>query len=347
MVFSLGDYDIPIGLKVGLLGVFFLLSMFFSMSETSLFSLGRLTKRRLDSKAVNRLLERPQHLLVDLLTGNNIVNILIASLATSIAVHYCRESGIDEGLGVGASILTVTVGLVIFGEIIPKTLGLIRSEQIAPKVAIIISLFSFLLLPVRRMLIWIMQVLNTFLEGILGLKGSSSSFTREEIMSAVRISHEEGSLEESEAGMIRGVFLFGERLVREIMIPRERIVSASRETGREDILKLIQKTHFSRIPIYEGSLDNIIGILHVRDFLIHLSGGDKDFNLKGLLHPVYEVLQDRYIDELWYELKGGRCQMAVVKDSDGRLVGLVTLEDLLEEIVGEIEDEHDLLVGKG
>jgi len=343
----LDESNLLLGSKIGLVVILFGLSAFFSMSETALFSLGRLSKRRLNDKTVNNLLEKPNRLLIDLLTGNTIVNILASGISASIALDLCRRSGISGEIGVGVSIAIMTITLLIFGEVVPKTLALTKPEAVAPKVAKVIGLFSLAIFPLKGILVGITSVFKTFLERLLGLKGASSSFTKGEIFSALRLGEEEGILEESDTSMIRGVFRFGEGVVKEVMIPRHLIVSSPKEASREDVLNLIQRTAYSRIPIYDGSMDNIIGVVHARDFLVY-EGGDKEkgFSLEEILRPVWIVHPDKMIRELWSELQRKRCQMAVVKDRHGRLVGLVTLEDLLEEIVGEIEDEYDLLVRK-
>ena len=340
--------NLSLSLKGGFLALLFILSALFSMSETALFSLGRLARKRLNNKAINRLLERPNRLLVDLLTGNNIVNILASSLSASIVLELCRRFDVNEGVGVGLGVVVMTVSLLVFGEIGPKTLAVMKAESIAPALARIIGVYSYIIFPVREMLLGVTSIFSVFLERILGLKKvHSSPFAKEELTTVLRVGQEEGVLEESDMTMIRGIFRFGERLVKEVMIPRQKIVFGQRESSVKDILGLIQQTGFSRIPICDGSLDNIIGVVHARDFLTYLSD-DVDGGAvipERLLRPVYVDHPNKRIDELWHELQRRRYQMAVIKDRYDRLMGLVTLEDLLEEIVGEIEDEYDLLVG--
>jgi CBS domain containing-hemolysin-like protein len=242
----------------------------------------------------------------------------------------------------------MTIALIVGGEIVPKTFAVKRAESIVRKVAGIVWLCSLIILPIRRILLKVADIFVLFIEKRLRLKRVRPLFTQEVLSTALKMGEEEKAIEESDLKMMRGILRFGKGVVRDVMTPKERIVSSSKNGTIEEIIRLIQKTGYSRIPIYEGRVDNIIGVVHARDLLPYMDEG-KEPELSRLIRDVYIVSPAKRVDDLLHEMQTRRYQMAIVRTHHGRLLGLVTMEDLLEEIFGEIEDEYDLLVmgGKG
>lgn len=315
------------------------------MSETALFSFGKVGVR---NETVNRLLRDPRRLLVDLLTANTITNVLFSSFGAYCAIRISRDIGVEEGVGLGVGVWVMTIALIVGGEIVPKTFAVKRAESIVRKVAGIVWLCSFIILPIRRILLKVADIFVLFIEKRLRLKRVRPLFTQEVLSTALKMGEEEKAIEESDLKMMRGILRFGKGVVRDVMTPKERIVSSSKNGTIEEIIRLIQKTGYSRIPIYEGRVDNIIGVVHARDLLPYMDEG-KEPELSRLIRDVYIVSPAKRVDDLLHEMQTRRYQMAIVRTHHGRLLGLVTMEDLLEEIFGEIEDEYDLLVmgGKG
>ncbi len=326
--------------QVILLIVLLILSAFFSMSETALMSLSKIRIRHMveegvkGAKLVQKLIEDPNKLLGAILIGNNIVNIGASSLATSLAV---KMSGGSEGAVVIATgVMTVLV--LIFGEITPKSIAKQKSEAVSLKVSKIIKLCVFIFKP----FVTIFTIISSVFIKLFGgdPKAAEPFITEEELKTMVGVSEEEGVLEDVEKEMIFNVFDFADLQVKDVMVQRVDVTAIEINDGYDELLKVIKEEQFSRIPVYDDTIDDIVGILNVKDLIIAgYNGGElvvKDY----MREPLY-TFEFKKITELFTEMKKTRNHMAVVLDEYGGTVGIVTIEDLVEEIVGDIEDEYD------
>ncbi len=325
--------------EMGILVLLFILSAFFSGSETAYLSVSRAKVRKLakegDSRAIvlERLLHTPNRVIITILIGNNLVNILAASIATSIAIQVFGSTGV--GIATGA----VTLVVLLFGEITPKSYSATNAERVALLVAKPIYLLMKLLTPV-------VAVLSRFAKFVVSTFGGEVRLgpfiTEEELKMLVEVGEELGAIEKEEKEMISGIFEFDKMDVRDIMVPRIDMKCIEANSSIEDAKKLILETGHSRIPVYEGSVDNIIGILYAKDLLRFLNSGEKPETLHSILRPAYFVPESKKLNELLSEFQRLKVQIAIVVDEYGGTAGMVTLEDVLEEIVGEIEDEYDV-----
>ncbi len=325
--------------EMGILVLLFILSAFFSGSETAYLSVSRAKVRKLakegDSRAIvlERLLHTPNRVIITILIGNNLVNILAASIATSIAIQVFGSTGV--GIATGA----VTLVVLLFGEITPKSYSATNAERVALLVAKPIYVLMKLLTPV-------VAVLSRFAKFVVSTFGGEVRLgpfiTEEELKMLVEVGEELGAIEKEEKEMISGIFEFDKMDVKDIMVPRIDMKCIEANSSIEDAKKLILETGHSRIPVYEGSVDNIIGILYAKDLLRFLNSGEKPETLHGILRPAYFVPESKKLNELLSEFQRLKVQIAIVVDEYGGTAGMVTLEDVLEEIVGEIEDEYDV-----
>lgn len=314
------------------------MSSFFSMSETALMSISKIRLRHMveeevpGAKLVERLLEDTNKLLGAILIGNNIVNIGASSLATILATNIFGSSGV--GIATGA----MTVLILIFGEITPKSIAKQKSEVVALKVARIIKYTVFIFKPFINIFT---AISSLFIRLLGGDPNQGEPFiTEEELKTMVDVGEEEGVLENVEKEMIFNVFDFVDQQVKDIMVQRVDVVSVDEEATYDEIMEVIQSEQFSRIPIYNQTIDNIIGILNVKD-LAMVENPRENFDLKKYMREPYYTFEFKKVVELFKEMKKTRNHIAVVLDEYGGTVGIVTIEDLIEEIVGEIEDEYD------
>lgn len=321
-----------------LLAVLIGMSAFFSASETALMSLSKIRIRHLmeekvkGADVVNRLVENPNKLLGSILVGNNIVNIGASALATSLAIHYVGNAGV----GVATGIMTLLV--LIFGEITPKSLATQHSEFISLKIAGIINFFVVLFNPI----VFVLLLLTNGLIRLLGGKpaGSQPFITEDELKTIVTVSHEEGVLEVEEKQMIYNVFEFGDAQVKDVMTPRTDMIALEVGVSYEKIIETFRAEQFSRIPIYQETTDNIIGILYIKD-LIFKANENNEFVIQDYMREPHFTFEFKKTTELFQELRLKRIPMAIVLDEYGGTAGIVTMEDLIEEIVGDIRDEYD------
>lgn len=285
------------------------------------------------AKLVEKLTEDPNKLLGSILVGNNVVNIGASALATSVAMKAFDESGV----GIATAIMTILV--LIFGEITPKSIAKQRSEGVALKVSGIVNIFVKTLRP----FVAIFTFISSFILKLFGadLNKNQPFITQEELKTMVDVGEEEGVLEEEEKEMIFNVFEFGDIQVKDVMVQRVDIVALGLDSTYDDVIDIIKEEQFSRIPVYNDSIDDIIGIMYVKD-LILLNNKDS-FKVQDCIREAYYTFEFKKVTELFKEMKKSRNHMAVVLDEYGGTVGIVTIEDLLEEIVGEIEDEYDEL----
>jgi len=321
-------------------GFLLLLAMsgFFSGSETALTSLNRIRIHHLVKKGVPRaqllleLTSRPNRLLSTILVGNNIVNIAASAMATSISLRLFG----DEGVGIAVAFVTVLV--LIFGEITPKTYAAITSETTALRVAVPVYWLQVLFAPVVRLLGFV----TNFIIRVSGARQAApgTRITEDEIKIMVGMGEGQGVIESQEREMIDNVFQLNDTLVREVMLPRVDIVAVEADSSLRDPWEKIIDFGHSRLPVYEGSLDNIVGILYAKD-LMPKHGQLDEFTTRSIMREAYHVPETKRADELLRQMRKERVHIAVVLDEFGGTAGLVFFEDLVETIIGEIGDEYD------
>lgn len=269
-------------------------------------------------------------MLSTILIGNNIVNISASSLVTTFTIKVFG----NYAVGIATGVLTVLV--LMFGEILPKTAANLCAEKLALDYSFFILKLIWLLTPI----VFLVDKLSQFLMKLLGIDTSKtgSGMTETELKTYVDVSHEEGVIESDEREMILNVFDLNDSLARDIMIPRIDMTMVDVETGYRSLQAVFKETMFSRIPVYEGEKDNIIGIVTLKDFF---SNGRTDFSLRSIMREAYYTFETKKTDELLNEMRESSNSIAIVLDEYGACAGLITMEDLLEEIVGEIRDEYD------
>ena len=314
-------------------------SGFFSASETSLMSISKIDARHMveqnikGAKRVAKLVEDPNKLLGSILVGNNLVNIGASSLATVIAISLWN----DAGAGIATGVMTLLV--LVFGEITPKSVSTQNPQKVAVFVAPAIAMVVTVLGPIVKVLMKISGLIIRMFGG--KIDDAKPFITEDELKTIVTVSHEEGVLEDQEKEMIYNVFGFGDSYTKDVMIPRTDMVAIDLNATYDDILELYKEEQFSRMPVYEESYDNIVGVIYMKDLLLGKFNHD-DFNVQDILREVYFVHEFKRIDELFKELRSKKTGMAIVVDEYGGTAGLVTMEDLIEEIVGDIDDEYDV-----
>lgn len=322
------------------LGVLLFLSAFFAAAETALTSVSRIKAKQLEeenvsgAKALSSLLEHPSRFLSLILFGNNLANIAASSLATAIAISYFHSLGV--GIATGVMLFLI----LIFGEITPKSFAVQNAEKIALLIARPIAFLVFAFSPLVKFFIVIANVFTRLLGGRTMREGPF--VTEEEIKTMVSVGEEEGVIEEEEKEMIHSIFEFGDTIVREVMVPRMDMTCVDTSASVNDVLQQIIKEGHSRIPVFEENKDNIVGVVYAKDLLIRLGSNRKDVSFKSLLRPAYFIPETKKVTELLREFQKRHQHIAIVVDEYGGTAGLVTFEDLLEEIVGEIFDEYDV-----
>lgn len=334
--------------------VLLVLSGFFSGSETALTSLGKLRAKRImtdletpeQKRFKNSLqywLDNSQDILIGILIGNNLVNILASALATVVATELFLQLfqiGNSLAWGSGTAVGVMTFLVLVFGEITPKSYAKDNPEKFSKVVLPPIILFTRSTYP----LIVLMKGITRFIVRLFGgsLPQTKTTITEEELKSLVMAGREEGTLEESELQMLHSVFEFDETVVREIMTPRTDIRALEVDSGYEKTVGFARETGLSRIPIYEGKIDQIEGVLNIKDLIVREEPLDTDeFDLKRIVRPAYFVPESKKVNKLLGEFQRNQVHQAIVVDEYGGTSGLITLEDILEQIVGEIQDEYD------
>jgi CBS domain containing-hemolysin-like protein len=311
-------------------------------AEAAYFSLGRNRLKRLASSADGEegpasspLIERPHELLVTLLVGITLVNIGAAAIAATISVQL-----FGERFGLFVEMIAMILILTTFGEVLPMTIAVKRPEAFLAVVRRPVAWLGVLLTPVRVVL----GALTVLTLRAVGARDQSRQpeLTEEELRTLVDVGASEGIVEREEREMIHKVFELEDTLVREVMVPRTDMFCLDVETPRAEILPALRENLHSRVPVYEGSIDVIVGILYTKDLLPYVASGlPADFELPAHLHPPYFVPESKRADALLQEFQAKKLHLAIVVDEYGGTAGLVALEDLLEELVGEIADEFD------
>ncbi|MFA9464239.1 MAG: hemolysin family protein [Velocimicrobium sp.] len=322
------------------------LSAFFSSAETALTAVNKLRIRSLSEEGVkkattvHKLLENPSKMLSAILIGNNVVNLSTSSIATALAMSISKNIGMGQNTSFAIGIATgiVTILILIFGEITPKSLATIHSEKLSLMYAGFIYFLTQLLTP-------IIFVINKLTLGILILlrvdpNRRESAITESELRTIVDFSHEEGVIESEERRMITNVVDFGDSYAKDVMVPHIDMVFANVNYTYDQLVFIFEKDKFSRLPVYEDSRDNIIGIINLKDVFFY-KGLTQDFSIRDIMREPYFTYEFQKTSELMIELRKASSSVAIVLDEYGSTAGLITLEDLLEEIVGEIRDEYD------
>lgn len=317
---------------VGLL----MMSAFFSASETALTSLSKIRIKNMieekikNAELVEKLVTNPNKLLSAILVGNNLVNIAATSLLTSLTLAYAPKNGVAIATAI------TTVAVLIFGEITPKTFAAQNSEKVSLSVVKIINAIIFVLTPA----IWVLNIITGFMLKLLGVKktGITTTITEAELKTMVNVSHEEGIIEIDERRMINNVFDFDNSKAKDVMTPRTDMIAIEDTATYDEIVALFKEERFSRLPVYHESIDDIIGILHLKDIVFI---DESTFSVEKYMREPYFTYESKIISELFSEMRTNRIPVAIILDEYGGTSGLITLEDMIEEIVGDISDEYD------
>ncbi len=318
--------------------VMIVLSAFFALSETALVSLSKfkvrhwVEKRKFGAIYVKKLKDNPETLLSTILIGNNIVNTAAAALATSMALQVFHENAIGIATGVA------TFFILMFGDITPKSIGAHNNEVLAPVVAPIIYNLSVALYP-------IIIVFEYFLKGIKKVFGTKklSIVTKEELKSIVKAVEEEGSIKEIEKRLLHRIFDFENITVADVMTTKKNMVLVSSDMQIKDVLQLPMQKMYSRLPVYEKTKDNIVGVVYLKDALRYLKDSKFEVQVSQIMKKPFFVFAHKKMDTMLKLFQSRKQHMAIVIDEKAHVVGVVTIENILEEIVGEIIDESDRL----
>ena len=325
-------------LYLALFIVCLLLSVFFSSSETAFTSLQRIRVEHLvntkviGADRVAKMMRRPEKLLSTILTGNNLVNTAAAALGTVLAVSIWGEWGIL------IATIGVTIILLVFCETTPKVIAVHNAERLSLKLARPVEVASLIFTPA---VLALSSIASRFSKLAGGEPVARSLVSEEEIRTMISVGHKEGTVEEDEAEMLHKVFDFGDRPVREVMVPRPEVVSIEQGSTVADFLALYAESPLSRVPVYQENMDNVVGILSIKDVLMALAKGsiDKQSVIDDLIRPSYFTPETKHINELFTEMRDNNYRMAVVVDEYGGTAGIVSLSRLVEEIVGQVGDE--------
>lgn len=313
------------------------LSAFFSSAETALTTVNKIRIRNLaeagDKSAVTltKVLEDQGKMLSAILVGNNVVNLTASSMSTTLAMNIWS----NKAVGIATGVLTLVI--LVFGEISPKTISTLYSEKISLKYAKIIYLFMTVMTPV-------IYAVNVLSSGFLRLvhvdpNRKQEAITEDELRTIVEVSHEEGVIESEEKKIINNVFDFGDSVAKDIMVPRIDMAMVEVGATYDELIDIFREEKYTRMPVYEETTDNVIGIINMKDVL--LIDRNEEFHVRDLLREPLYTYEYKNTAELMVEMRQTSNNMIIVLDEYGATAGMITLEDLLEEIVGEIRDEYD------
>jgi putative hemolysin len=316
--------------------ILLLLSAFFSSAETALTTVNKIRIRSLAdegskrAKTVLEITDNSGKMLSAILIGNNIVNLSAASLTTSLAYGF-------GGSMVAIASAVLTVAILLFGEITPKTMATIHAERMALIYAPVIRIFMKVMTPA-------IFIINGMSMGVLFLlrvdpKAGKRAMTENELRTIVDVSHEDGVIESDEKEMIYNVFDLGDARAKDVMVPRVHVTFADAQSTYNELIELFREDKFTRLPVFEETTDNVIGTINMKDLL--LFDNTKEFHVRDILREAYFTYEYKSISELLVEMRQASFNIAIVLDEYGETAGLITLEDILEEIVGEIHDEYD------
>lgn len=327
--------DTPGVIQLVVLLFLILLSGFFSSAETALTTVNRVRMRALEEEGnkraakVNKILDNYGKMLSTILIGNNIVNLSASALATTLAMRIHLTVGIATGI--------LTVVVLLYGEIIPKTWAMLSSEKLSLLYSGIIYALMLILTPV----IFIIDKMASVFMKLLRIDPNkkTNTMTETELKTYVDVSHEDGVIESEEREMIYNVFDFSDALAKDIMIPRINMVTVNVNASYEKVMNIFRDSMYTRLPVYEDDKDNIIGLINIKDFI--LTQDAEHFSVRDILRDGHYTYEYKKIADLMYEIREKTTSVTFVLNEYGATVGMITLEDLLEEIVGEIRDEYD------
>lgn len=317
--------------------ILLMLSAFFSSSETALMTVNKIRLRSLAEEGNKRAAmvlditeNHTSKMLSAILIGNNIVNISASSLSATLAYAF-------GGYMVSIATAVLTVAILVFGEITPKNYATINAEKITLRYIPIIRFFMAVMTPV-------IFIINLFSRGIMFLlrvdpSAADRAMTEEDLRTIVDVSHEDGIIESDEKEMIYNVFDLGDANAKDIMVPRVHVTFANVDNTYEELIEIFREDKFTRLPVYEENPDNIVGIINMKDLLLY--DRNETFNIKDIMRKPHFTYEYKNISELLVEMRDSTFNIAIVLDEYGEMAGLITLEDILEEIVGEIHDEYD------
>ena len=315
--------------------ILLIFSAYFSGLETALFHLKSMNNV---NSGVKKLLSRPKKLLSTLITGNTIVNIAIGSLAATYTVNNFSEiSSLSISTLLFIEVIIVTTFILIFGEIIPKTYAISKSEKLANISVNFLNVVIKLLYPIA----FIFYKITDMVIKILPVKKEQIFDSEEELMILAEVGEEEGTLEHEESDMIQSVLEFKNKLVKEIQTPRVDVVSLDSNSSLDEAMDLIMNKKFSKIPVYKETVDNIKGILYAKDIIPYLIGSRPEVDILRITRDPYFIPETKPIDEVMQEFKLKKTSIAVVVDEWGGTSGILTLEDIVEEVTGELRDPFD------
>ncbi|WP_423892988.1 hemolysin family protein [Filifactor alocis] len=328
-----------LGIQITILVALLFFSAFFSMSETALMSMSKIRLRHLvenhvkHAKLTQDLLDHPNQLLGTILVGNNLVNIAASAIATSIAIYFW------DNKGVGIATFLMTLLILIFGEITPKNIAIDYTEEIVLFIAPIMNVFVKIFSPI----VW---VLTNFTNGLLHLFGLNKQekkplITEEELKTIVEVSSQEGVLESDEKEIIDNIFEYSDMRVKDIMIQRMDIVAVDVSATYEEVVAAFGEKQFSRIPVYEDTIDNIVGVLYAKDLFFIPVEKIKQFDIKKYMREPFYTYEFIKISDFFRRMQGDRIHIAIVLDEYGGVAGIITMEDIIESILGDINDEYD------
>lgn len=329
--------DPSVAIQLIILVILIILSAFFSSAETALTTVSKIKIRSLiedgNKKAVtvNKILDNSTKMLSAVLIGNNIVNLSASSIATVLATNYSK----NYGAGIATGIITFV--LLIFGEIAPKTAARINSEKMSLRYGKAIYFIMIVFTP----FIFVTGAFANVVLKLLGInpKDSASVMTESELRTIVDVSHEEGVIEQEERELINNVFEFGDSILKDIMVPRAEITFVNADATYEEFMEIYNNDRYTRYPVYEESTDNVIGILNVKDILLH--NESSTLSIRNIMRTANYTYEQKKTSELLIDMRNNSFSIAIILDEYGITAGLVTLEDMLEELVGEIRDEFD------
>ena len=321
-------------IKFAIIIVLIVLSAFFSSSETALTVLSPMRVRSLveagarHAEILERVVSRKDKMLSTVLVCNNVVNLAASALMTVAVQELFGNSIVSVGTGV------LTILILIFGEVAPKTKATIRAEKLALRYCGIINALMTVLTP-------IVAAINFLATGVLRISGvkkgeEAEKITEEELKTIVEVSHEEGIIENEEKEIINNIFEFSDTVVHEIMVPRINIVSIDIDSKYTDVMRIFKENLYTRLPVFDGA--QIVGIINVKDLMFM---SPSQFTVTGVMRDAAYTFEQKKVAELFMEMKKNHCAMEVVLDEYGDTAGIVTLEDIIEEIVGDIRDEYD------
>lgn len=314
------------------------MSSVFSSSETAITSVSKIKVRQLDQKdnknahLLKKLHDNMQTTISTILIGNNIVNIAASSIATILFTNIFHQNGAL------ISTVVMTVFVLIFGEVIPKTIAQYKNKSVALKFSRFIYFLTIIFKPIVKVLNLLTRLI---IKLFVGEDEDSSTLTEEELKTLVEVSEEEGVLKNQETEIMINALELKETLAVDIMTPRTSMASVDIEDAESDLKEIIKNITYSRIPVYEDSIDDIIGVLHIKELAHKIIEDDRDFKVRDILKPAFYAYEYIPVVDLFKQMRTKNISISIIIDEYGGTSGIVTMEDILEELVGEIDDEYD------